>query len=123
VWLRSMLVAPGSDGTRSTRGGQSFLLCSPPDDGIGFTTGRSLFLWTPDDASVIAKLRFFEAVAEMKKVNFSCENNHYWVRVCEYDEAERRIRSSAPESRLCPLCGAQGRIESVGENESDRSPK
>ena len=99
------------------------LPCSPLDDGIGFTTGRTLFQWRSGDATVLAKLRFFEAVAEMKRVNFSCEKNHYWVRVCQYDEAERRIVSSASDSRLCPLCGAQGRIASVGANESDRSPK
>jgi hypothetical protein len=48
----------------------------------------------------------------MKRVNFSCEKNHYWVWVCQYDEAEQCIRL-VRDSRLCPLCGAQGRIESI----------
>jgi len=34
----------------------------------------------------------------MKRVNFSCEKNHYWVRICQYDEGERRIVSSASDS-------------------------
>jgi hypothetical protein len=62
-----------------------------------------------------------EAAAEMKKVNFSCEYNHYWVRVCQYDEAEKRTRL-ARDSRLCPSCGAEGRIESVEQYESESLP-
>jgi hypothetical protein len=63
-----------------------------------------------------------EAAAEMKKVTFSCEYNHYWVRVCQYDEAEKRPRL-ARDSRLCPLCGAEGRIESVEQYESESLPR
>ncbi len=66
--------------------------------------------------------RSSEAVAEMKRVNFSCEHNHYWVRVCQYDEAERRIRL-ARDSRLCPFCATQGRIESVEQYESESLPQ
>ncbi len=57
----------------------------------------------------------------MKKVNFSCEHNHYWVRVCQYDEAEKRPLL-APDSRRCPLCGAEGRIERVEQYEHGPAP-
>jgi hypothetical protein len=63
-----------------------------------------------------------EAAAEMKKVTFSCEYNHYGVRVCQYDEAEKRARL-ARDSRLCPLCGAEGRIESVEQYEFESLPR
>ena len=42
---------------------------------------------------------FFEVWPEMKRGNFSCEKNQYWVRFCQYDEEERGIVSSASDSR------------------------